>query len=84
MSLHPKIQRFAELMQRELDNNAHKGDWETWTNTNSIITDFEYHKAKLLIALLKDDDMEKATEYVADCGNILMCLANSFNLLIEK
>lgn len=80
MEINVKIMRFAERMQKELNANAHKGDWNTWRNIMEILNDLEYHKAKLMIALKKDDSHEEVKELIADCANILMFLGNAGNL----
>ncbi len=78
--MHNKIMKFAENMQHELNENEYKGNWEEFTDTKDIIVELEYHKSKLLIAL-KENDLDKIKEYIADCSNILLCLANSRDLL---
>lgn len=78
-NLHPKIQKFALDMQKELDNNQHKGNFEDFTNINDILFELEWHKAKLYIAL-RNKDKNSIREYLADCGNILMFLGNANNL----
>jgi hypothetical protein len=80
MELHPKVLAFAEQMQTELNNNAHKGDWDEFRDVKEIIHEFEYHKAKLILALGKKEPHQECKELIADCANILMFLGNSGNL----
>ncbi len=75
-----KIIKFAESMQIEIDNNSHKGDWETFVDKFSIMSEFYHHLNKLESTLRKDDDPELLKEYIADCSNILMMLGNSYKL----
>ena len=79
----PEIAEFANLMQKELNANSHKGDWHIFCENQNIAQLFfelENHKAKLLIAM-KSKDMEKIAEYVADCGNALMFIAKSYGVI---
>lgn len=78
-NLDPRIQLFTELMQKELEDNSHKGPWEEWTNITEMISELEWHKAKLLFAL-KENDKEKCKEYIADCANILFFIGNAVKL----
>lgn len=65
-------------MQKEIDDNSHKGDWETFTNKENIISEFYHHLNKLEMS--SNDDPELIKEYIADCANILMMLGNSYKL----
>lgn len=76
--MHNKIEKFAVSMQKEIDDNSHKGDWETFTNKENIMSEFYHHLNKLEMSL--DDDPELIKEYIADCANILMMLGNSYKL----
>lgn len=78
--MNDKVIKFAEQMQAELDANAHKGDWNEWRNVEEILNEFEYHKAKLIIALRKKEPHAECKELIADCANILMFLGNAGNL----
>lgn len=54
-------------MDRELKANEHKGDWDSWSRTASqseLISEFEWHKAKLLLAI-KDGNKNLVREYLA-------------------
>jgi hypothetical protein len=75
--LHPKVLLFAEAMQRELDDNAHKGDWGTFRKVIEILDELRYHEAKLIIALRKPDNRQECKELIADCGNFLLMLGNA-------
>jgi len=78
--MNSKIQKFAEAMQKEIDDNSRKGDWETFTDKKGIWSEFFHHLNKLESTLRKDDDPELLKEYIADCSNILMMLGNSYKL----
>ena len=67
-------------MQQELDNNSHKGNWETFTDENQILEEFDYHYDKLQNIRLTNRDPQLLKEHIADCANILMFLGNSFKL----
>lgn len=77
--LSPKVMAFAEAMQHELNANAKKGDWQTFTDVIGILNELEYHKAKLMIDL-KKGDKKKVLEHIADCGNFLLMLGNAGGL----
>lgn len=75
-----KIQRFAEQMQIEIDNNSHKtGGIQNWKGLQHKIADFEYHKAKMIIAM-RCQDPDAIKEYIADCANILMSIGDEYGL----
>ncbi len=80
MELEEKIKSFALLMQEELKDNKHKGSWEDFKNIDKILLELEWHKAKLLFSL-KEKDLEKTKEYLADCSNNLMFIANALNII---
>jgi transcriptional regulator with XRE-family HTH domain len=67
---------FAENMKIELNANKHKGDWKEWNNIEEMISELEWHKAKLLFAL-RENNKNSVREYLADCGNILMFIGNA-------
>ena len=67
--MHSKIEKFAQAMQKEIDDNSHKGDWETFLHLNKLET-----------ILQTDENPELVKEYIADCGNILMMLGNYYKL----
>jgi hypothetical protein len=76
MQLSPEVQKFAEHMQREIDANAHKGDWHEFMDSDGILSEIEWHKAKLLFAL-KDANKDRITEHAADCANFFMMLLHN-------
>lgn len=80
--MNSKIQKFAEVMQIEIDNNSHKGNWEEFTDKENIISELYYHLGKLE-NVIYNDDKELIKEYIADCSNILMMLGNSYKLYDE-
>lgn len=83
IELHPKVLKFAQMMQMELNANEHKGNWEEWNKPKDIYLDLEYHKAKLLTAMIKDKNLKLTQEYISDCANILMCLGNVYGFYDE-
>jgi hypothetical protein len=78
--MNSKIQKFAEAMQKEISDNSRKGDWETFTDKNSIWSEFFRHLNKLETVCLNEEDPKLVKEYIADCGNILMMLGNAYKL----
>ena len=84
MNEQENIKRFADQMQIELDNNLAKGSILKWKGgTREQLSELEYHKAKLLMAM-KVQDFTAIKEYIADCANILMAIGNSYNLYRER
>ena len=82
MKLHPKVLRFANEMQNQLDINSHephKSNWEEFKNILDIVFEIEYHKSKLFLAI-KENDLVAIKEYVADTANCLMFLGNVYSL----
>ena len=41
--MNSKIQKFAEAMQKEIDDNSCKGDWENFTDKKGIWSEFFHH-----------------------------------------
>lgn len=78
--LHPKVLEFAKQMQKELNDNSHKGDWNEFRDVKDILNELEYHKSKLLVAMRKKEPHEECKELIADFANILMFLGNAGNL----
>ncbi len=74
-----KIKNFAIQMEMELDNNRTKGCIFEWDGTREKISELEYHKAKLLLAM-KVRDEKAIKEYIADCANILLAIGNEYGL----
>lgn len=75
-----EISIFLNLMQSELDNNSHKGNWKEFKDVNKILLELEWHKSKLYVAL-KTGDKNDIKELIADCANTLMFLANATDTL---
>ena len=72
---------FAEYMQRELDENTHKGCWYDWTPTAAQANaELEHHRYKLSCAL-SVGTREQVTEFAADVANIAMKIAELFGEL---
>lgn len=74
-----EIEQFAKWMQEELEANKNKGNWKDFTSIPNIISELEYHKAKLLLSI-KYDNKELKKEYLADTANFLLMLGNALNL----
>ena len=74
-----KIQKFAEIMQTELELNSHKGNWEEFINKKEIVSEFFYHFNKLEDSMILEDK-ERVKEYIADCANLLLMLGNSYEI----
>lgn len=63
---------FAELMNRELQNNAVKGSFTDWEPTKrELLAEIDHHLNKFKVALSADDH-DKITEYAADIANFCM------------
>ncbi len=71
--------RFKLQMEIELKVNKHKGSFLEWKGIGKKITDLEYHKAKMLIAI-RVGDMISVKEYIADCANILMAMGHELGV----
>ncbi len=77
--INKKIEVFKQRMLLELKNNSHKKCILDFSDYESIITEIEYHKAKLLIAI-RVGNKHAAKEYIADVANFLFALGNSNGL----
>ena len=75
MNITPEIIEFAQLMEKELMANSHKGYWK---NLSLIYLHQElyYHSYKLRDAI-KSKDKELILEYAADCGNLAMMIVDN-------
>lgn len=70
------IDALAGAQRAELIANQHKGDLFDWCNGSSFQTwlyEFEYHKAKLITAIM-NQDKDRTTEYCADLANYLAAI----------
>lgn len=76
------VRRFAAQMLIELDHNKHKGSVLDWTNFDNMITELEYHKAKMFMAI-RSNNPGALKEYIADTANILLAVGNKFGLYAE-
>lgn len=74
-----KIKRFSQQMHIELKNNRHKGSVLDFTDFNEIITELEYHKAKMFVAI-RTKNYPAVKEYIADSANFLLAIGNIFGL----
>lgn len=75
-NIHPMALALAKDMTFELKANEHKGDWSDWRDVTAMLSELEWHKAKLMHAL-RDNDKDRVREYIADCANILMFIGNA-------
>lgn len=74
-----KLQEFTNQMKVQLENNSHKGTIFDFKNFESIITELEYHKAKMFLAI-RTKEWGAVKEYIADQANFLLALYNMFDL----
>ena len=69
---------FAALMTRELEANAHKGDWTKWKpGQTAAMRELTYHVGKLDLAL-RAGDHRAVLEFCGDVGNLTMKIAELF------
>ena len=81
-----RIILFAIQMQKEMDDNSHKGCTFEWARNSSFsdwLYEFEYHKSKLIAALMSEKNDLKY-EFCADLGNYLAALYFKSNIEIQK
>lgn len=78
-SIPVELIKFVEYMNYELEMNKHKGDWKTFDDPILIINELEHHLNKLNGAI-SCNNIYEIREYIADCGNILLMLGNSYKL----
>lgn len=76
------IKTFADDMISELRKNQHKGSILDFKNFEEIITELEYHKAKLFLAI-RVKNTGAIREYLADTGNFLIAIGNLFKVFDE-
>lgn len=82
MSERIKVERFAKQMMIELDHNRHKGSILDVKDFNFMITELEYHKAKMFLAIRTKNKLA-LREYIADVANALLMIGN-YNGLYDK
>lgn len=73
------VEKFKESMIRELKKNSHKGSILDFKDFNAIITEMEYHKAKMFLAI-RMGNKGAIREYLADQANYLVAIANLFEV----
>ena len=72
------IGTFARRMEREIQENAHKGDWDDWTPSPvELLGEVQHHLDKLKLALGKDNRLAVA-EFSADVANFMMKLSQLY------
>lgn len=77
------IKTFADDMISELHKNYHKGSILKMENFEQIITELEYHKAKLFLAI-RMKNKGAIREYLADTGNYLIAIGNLFDVFSNE
>lgn len=70
---------FKNDMLLELAKNSHKGSILNLKDFNGIITELEYHKAKLFLAI-RVKNKGAIREYLADIANFLLAIGNMFDV----
>jgi hypothetical protein len=76
------IEKFKDDMMSELLKNRSKGTILDLKDFNTIITELEYHKAKLFLAI-RMKNKGAIREYIADTANYLLAIGNMFDLYDE-
>lgn len=76
MYVDDRIIIFAMKMQRKLESNHHKGNIFDWNpNFQNWLYEFEYHKSKLIAAIMaKDKHLQR--EFACDLANYLLLMIN--------
>lgn len=81
-----ETERLAEVFKQdmlcELNKNSHKGSILDFKDLNGIVTELEYHKAKLFLAI-RVGNKGAIREYLADSANYLLALGNLFDVYSE-
>ena len=70
------IDRFSSQMLIELQHNRHKGSILHWDDFDNIVTEFEYHKAKIFLAIRCGNSLA-LKEYIADWFRFVRILSRS-------
>ncbi len=73
------VEIFKDDMLSELSKNSHKGSILDFKDFNGIITELEYHKAKLFLAI-RVKNKGAIREYLADTANFLLAIGNLFEV----
>jgi hypothetical protein len=73
------VDAFAQSMKDELEANKDKGDWREWGETDKMQDELDYHLTKLDTAM-STGNLPLIKEHLADCGNFLLMIGNSFDL----
>lgn len=73
------VEIFKDDMLSELTKNSHKGSILDFKDFNGIITELEYHKAKLFLAI-RVKNKGAIREYLADTANFLLAIGNLFEV----
>lgn len=73
------VEIFKQDMLLELNKNSYKGSILDFKDFNEIITEMEYHKAKLFLAI-RVNNKGAIREYLADTANFLLAIGNLFNV----
>lgn len=73
------VEIFKDDMLSELTKNSYKGSILDFKDFNGIITELEYHKAKLFLAI-RVKNKGAIREYLADTANFLLAIGNLFEV----
>lgn len=77
------LEIFKNDMLLELSKNSHKGSILNFKDFNAIITELEYHKAKLFLAI-RVNNKGAIREYLADTANFLLAIGNLFDVYQDE
>ena len=71
------VLRFASAMQKELDENSHKGHWEG-CGVEALIQRAEEELAEVKQAIAENKSPAKILSECADVGNFMMMVADNY------
>ena len=71
-----------QIFSTQLINNSRKGSIFEFKDFEGIITELEYHKAKMMVAI-RMNNIKAAREFIADSANFLLAIGNLLELYDE-
>jgi hypothetical protein len=74
---------FKSDMLLEMRKNSHKGSILDFKDFEGIITELEYHKAKLFMAI-RVKNKGAIREYLADTANFLLAIGNLYDVYANE
>lgn len=77
------LEKFKNDMSSELEKNRHKDSILKLNDFNQIITELEYHKSKLFLAI-RVKNKGAIREYLADTANYLLAIGNLYEVYDEE